>query len=215
MENTYRDVNIALANEFAAVSETLGVDVLRAIELANYHPRVDILKPGIGVGGHCIPVDPWFIRQVDPDSARLIDTARRINGEVPARIAGKVRQAVAGISTPQIAAVGVAYKPDTADCRESPALEVIRLLQADGYSVSVHDPLVMPHEWPGGGLRDIASGTDCLVILVEHAAVRNELACKEDDIRSRMRTPLIVRFYNVAREHPVQWQPAQQLSEAR
>src|SRR3989475_6954504 len=79
MENTYRDVNIALANEFAMVAESLGVDISRAIEIANAHPRVDILRPGIGVGGHCIAVDPWFLTEVDPAHTQLVATARRIN----------------------------------------------------------------------------------------------------------------------------------------
>ena len=90
MENTCRDVNIALANEFAAVAEGLGVNVVQAIELTNKHPRVDILKPSIGTGGHCIPVDPWFIKQIDPVNSRLIHTARLINDEVPHKIAGSV-----------------------------------------------------------------------------------------------------------------------------
>jgi len=202
MENTYRDVNVALANEFAAVCETLGIDVLRAIELANHHPRVDILKPGIGTGGHCIPVDPWFIRQVDPDNARLIDAARRVNGEVPGRIAAKIRRAVAQISGPAIAVVGVTYKPDTADCRESPAIEIIDLLRADGYDLAVYDPYAVSYPWSQGGLTEIARGADCLVILVEHAIVRAQLAECEDEILAVMRTPTIVRFYHPAVECP-------------
>ena len=110
MENTYRDVNIALANEFAAVAEGLGVDILEAIRLANKHPRVKILKPGIGTGGHCIPVDPWFIKEVDPINSRLIHTARLINDEVPVNIASKIRQALKDIKNPKIVALGITYK---------------------------------------------------------------------------------------------------------
>jgi UDP-N-acetyl-D-mannosaminuronic acid dehydrogenase len=203
MENTYRDVNVALANEFAAVSETLGVDVLRAIALANRHPRVDILKPGIGTGGHCIPVDPWFIRQVDPDNARLIDAARRVNGEVPGRIAAKVRRAVAGLVAPRIAVIGVTYKPNAADCRESPAIEIVDHLRADGYALEVYDPLAAGYAWPGSVL-DAARGMDCLVILVEHNIVRRELAEHEPAIRAAMRNPEIMRFYHAAVEQPTQ-----------
>jgi len=203
MENTYRDVNIALANEFAAVSETLGIDVLEAIDLANRHPRVNVLKPGIGTGGHCIPIDPWFIRQVDPDNARLIDKARRVNGEVPGRIAGKIRRAVAGISDPRIALIGMAYKANTADCRESPALEIVDVLQADGYDVATYDPLVRSCAWPDGGLLEIARGADCLVVLIEHDVVDRELAEGEIEIRGVMRTPKIVRFYREAAVQPL------------
>jgi UDP-N-acetyl-D-mannosaminuronic acid dehydrogenase len=97
MENAYRDVNIALANEFAAVARTLEIDPGEAIALANRHPRVNILKPGIGVGGHCIPIDPWFIKEVELANSRLIFTARLINDVMPARIAAHIRAAVLGI----------------------------------------------------------------------------------------------------------------------
>src|SRR5205809_4316056 len=109
MENTYRDVNIALANEFAMVAETLGVDPSTAIRLANAHPRVDILSPGIGVGGHCIPVDPWFLTEVDPAHTELIKTARRINDSMPLRTAAKVREIVADIPDPEITIIGMTY----------------------------------------------------------------------------------------------------------
>lgn len=198
MENTYRDVNIALANEFAAVGESLGIDILRAIELANRHPRVDILAPGIGTGGHCIPIDPWFIRQVSPENAHLIETARGINSAMPARIAARIRHAVAGIAAPRIAIVGVSYKPNSADCRESPALEIVHLLREDGYDLTVHDPLAASYPWPSGGLREIARATDCLVVLVEHRTVRRELAEGEEQVRAVMRTPQIMRFYQAA-----------------
>jgi len=202
MENTYRDVNVALANEFAAVGETLGVDVLEAISLANRHPRVDILKPGIGTGGHCIPVDPWFIRQVDPENARLIEAARRVNGEMPARIASKIRRAVADLVAPRLAVVGVTYKPNSADCRESPAIETIDLLRADGYDLGVYDPIALGSDWPAGGLREIARGADCLVILVEHTCVREELAAQEEEILAAMGTPRLLRFYAGVTERP-------------
>lgn len=206
MENTYRDVNIALANEFAAVCGTLGVNVIEAINLANQHPRVDILKPGIGTGGHCIPVDPWFIRQVAPDHAQLIETARRINSAVPVQIAAQIRRVVADLAAPHLCVVGVSYKPNTADCRESPARAVIDLLRADGYDLTVVDPVVPESGWPAGGLREAARETDCLVILVEHAVVRHELAEGVAAIRAAMRTPRILRFYPAATERPAPWQ---------
>lgn len=195
MENTYRDVNLALANEFAAVCGTLGVDVLEAIRLANRHPRVEILRPGIGTGGHCIPVDPWFIHEVDPDNARLIETARRINDEVPARIAAKIRQSVAGIDAPRIALIGAAYKPDTADVRESPAVHIAQSLTSDGFAVSTYDPHVTEYEWPVGGVLEVARGMDCLAILVEHSVVRDELRLSTDSIRRAMRSPVLLRFF--------------------
>lgn len=194
MENTSRDVSIALANEFAAVAEGLGVDVLRAIELANKHPRVNILKPGIGTGGHCIPVDPWFIKEVDPVNSRLIHTARLINDGVPRKIAARIRKALKDIRNPRIVALGVTYKPDTSDVRNSPAIEIIRLLREDGYTVDAYDPHAAGYQY--GPLRELAAGADCLVVLVEHRVIREELASGEAGIRKAMRNSLVIRFYS-------------------
>jgi len=198
MENTSRDVGIALANEFAAVAEGLNVDVLRAIELANKHPRINILKPSIGTGGHCIPVDPWFIKEVDPINSRLIHTARLINDEVPRKIAAKIRKALKDIKSPRIVTLGVTYKPDTSDIRNSPALEIIRLLKGDGYSVEAFDPVAAGYKYSSA--RELAAGADCLVILVEHRIIREELAAAEADIKKAMRNPLIIRFYSSSTE---------------
>jgi UDP-N-acetyl-D-mannosaminuronic acid dehydrogenase len=199
MENTYRDVNIALANEFASVAEGLGIDILEAIRLANKHPRVKILKPGIGTGGHCIPVDPWFIKEVDPINSRLIHTARLINDEVPVNIASKIRYALKDIKNPKIVVLGMTYKPDTYDIRNSPAQKIIGLLKADGYQVSAYDPKVKGCQY--SSIAKIAKDADALVVLVEHKAIRDELAKKEVQIRQAMRHPLIIRFYYEASEN--------------
>lgn len=193
MENTYRDVNIALANEFAAVAEGLGVEALRAIELANKHPRVDILRPGIGTGGHCIPVDPWFIKEVDPVNSRLINIARFINDEVPGKIAAGIRHALKDIKNPRIIALGITYKPDTYDIRNSPALRIIDLLREDGYRVDAYDPIAEGYEY--SSIAELVKETDCLIVLVEHKVIREELAKKETEIKKAMRNPLIMRFY--------------------
>lgn len=193
MENTYRDVNIALANEFAAVAEGLGVDPLQVIELANKHPRVNILKPGLGTGGHCIPIDPWFIKEIDPVNSRLIHTARLINDEIPDKTAKRIRQSVRNITNPRIVALGVTYKPDTYDTRNSPALKIIDLLRKDGYHVEAYDPLVKEYQYPS--LQEVAKGADCLVILVEHQIIKEQLARREAEIKKAMRQPLILRFY--------------------
>jgi UDP-N-acetyl-D-mannosaminuronic acid dehydrogenase len=199
MENTSRDVGIALANEFAAVAEGLGVDIIEAIELANKHPRVHILRPGIGTGGHCIPVDPWFIKEVDPVNSRLIRTARQINDEVPPKIAAKIEDALKDIKNPRIIALGITYKPDTYDIRNSPALKIIDILKSRGYGVSSYDPLVEGYEY--SSIAGIAKDADCLVVLVEHRAVKEELAQKEAEIKQAMRNPLIIRFYPETRKH--------------
>ena len=193
MENTYRDVNIALANEFAAVAEGIGVDILEAIRLANKHPRVKILKPGIGAGGHCIPVDPWFIKEVDPVNSRLIQTARLINDEVPEHIVLKIKLALKDIMNPNIVALGLTYKPDTYDSRNSPAQKIVDLLKADGYQVKAYDPVVRGRQY--SSIKEIVKGADALVILVEHKVIREELAKNEAAIKKAMRHPLIIRFY--------------------
>ncbi|MEK7785411.1 MAG: nucleotide sugar dehydrogenase [Chloroflexota bacterium] len=195
MENTYRDVNIALANEFAAVAENLDIDPLEAIELANKHPRVKILKPGIGVGGHCIPLDPWFIKEVDPENSRLIFTSRLINDEMPGKVAGKIRKAVRGLAGPKIVALGAAYKANTEDTRESPAIEIVKLLREDGYEVAHYDPLAAGYQYPAGAsLATVCAGADLLAILIQHDAVLTELEATRPAIERAMRRPAILVF---------------------
>jgi len=190
MENTYRDVNIALANEFALVAEQLGINVWEAIELANRHPRVNILKPGPGVGGHCIAVDPWFIVQAAPEVTPLIQTARRVNDSMPAHVVELVKRALAEHKTEdrgqetedklpspassplshRIAVLGLAYKANVDDVRESPALRVVESLAALGYELRLCDPHVnAAFPWPLLPLLEAVKGADCLVLLTDHA----------------------------------------------
>lgn len=192
IENAYRDVNIAFANEISMIAAGINVDINEAIFLANKHPRVLIHQPGIGVGGHCIPIDPWFITQIDKEHSTLIQTARMINDAMPAVTAHKVRDSVSGIHHPRIVAVGMAYKPNTADMRESPSLEVVRILREDGYDVLSFDPLVADKSYDS--LARAVNGADCLVILVEHDVVIKELESNLDNIKAAMRTPIILRF---------------------
>lgn len=192
MENTYRDVNIALSNEFRAVAEGLGIGIDEAIRLANRHPRVNILQPGIGVGGHCLPIDPWFIHEVDPENSRLIETSREVNEGIPAIIAGKIRRAVAGIEKPRMVAVGMTYKPDTYDLRNSPAIEVVRLLREDGYDVKHIDPVVPEQGY--ASLTEAAAGADLLVVLVAHSVVVEEIGRARREIESVMRRGMILAF---------------------
>lgn len=126
VENAYRDVNIAFANELSVISENLDIDVWELIRLANHHPRVNILQPGPGVGGHCIAVDPWFIVAADPDNSVLIRTAREVNDRKPGHVVEQVRKAASGISRPVIACLGLAFKANIDDVRESPAVEIVR-----------------------------------------------------------------------------------------
>jgi UDP-N-acetyl-D-mannosaminuronic acid dehydrogenase len=192
IENTYRDVNIALANELAMVAERLGTSINSAIDLANRHPRVSLLRPGIGVGGHCIPIDPWFIAEVAPEETSIIPAARRINDRMPQVIAGRIRRAVAKIPDPVIGVYGVTYKPDTNDQRESPAWEVIRALQDEGYNLEVADPVARVGR--ATSLVELARGKDALVVLVPHDAARLELTQGRDAVLAALRTPILISF---------------------
>jgi UDP-N-acetyl-D-mannosaminuronic acid dehydrogenase len=190
MENTYRDVNIALANELAKVASTLGVDIRRALEIANRHPRVNLLHPGIGVGGHCIPIDPWFIAEVAPGACTLIPAARKINDDQPERTAKQIRRAVAGLVSPRILCIGATYKADTYDLRESPALEVVHSLREDGYDVRLVDPIT--REYPCPDLVAAADGTDLVVVLVPHRVVMAELGARRAELARGMRRARVV-----------------------
>lgn len=128
-ENSFRDVNIAFANELSLICDELGINVWELIRLANHHPRVNILQPGPGVGGHCIAVDPWFIVDKSPKTARLIRTARQVNDYKPHYVIEKVRVAAEKIKTPKIACLGLAFKADIDDLRESPSLEIVQKLK--------------------------------------------------------------------------------------
>ena len=191
VENAYRDINIAFSNEIDQVCDTINVNSAEVIQLANEHPRVNVLKPGIGVGGHCIPIDPWFIKQVDPENTTLIFTARRINESRPRRIAREIRRTLKNIDNPKIVALGLTYKPNTYDTRESPAIEIIEELRMDGYDVEAYDPFVGNCGYED--LVKIAKGKDCLVVLVEHDNIIQELGNRLDDIKENMNRSIILR----------------------
>ena len=154
-ENSFRDVNIAFANELSIICDKLGIDVQELIQLANRHPRVNILQPGCGVGGHCIPVDPWFIVDSAPEDARLIRMAREVNDHKPEWVVEKVREAIDAylqehpektITDVTVACWGLTYKPETNDMRNSPALNVVRLIQKVGCKIAVIDPYLKRYQ---------------------------------------------------------------------
>jgi UDP-N-acetyl-D-mannosaminuronic acid dehydrogenase len=172
MENTTRDVNIAIANEFARLAEKFGVDVWEAISLANRHPRINILSPGPGVGGHCISVDPWFFVEKAPELTPLIYNARQVNDEQPHFVVEKLKAALGELAGKKIAALGLAYKPDVDDLRESPATEVVHLLQAEGANVKAWEPFkpeaVMDGIHMAASLDAAIEEADALLLLVRH-----------------------------------------------
>jgi len=143
VENAYRDVNIAFANELSIVSKNLGVDVWELIGLANHHPRVNILQPGPGVGGHCIAVDPWFIVAADPENSKLIRTAREVNDSKPQRVVEQILAPIAENPAATVAALGLAFKPNIDDMRESPAVDIVHKLATQRPDVTIL--VVTPH----------------------------------------------------------------------
>ncbi len=172
MENTTRDVNIAIANEFSRLADRFGVDVWEAISLANLHPRINILRPGPGVGGHCISVDPWFFVEAAPDLTPLIRTAREVNDAQPEFVVNLVERSLGSLEGKKIAALGLAFKPDVDDLRESPAVEVIHLLQKAGASVKAFEPFapnaVLPDVKTVPNLEEVFDEADAVVLLVAH-----------------------------------------------
>jgi UDP-N-acetyl-D-mannosaminuronic acid dehydrogenase len=140
VENTSRDVDIAFANELSIICDKLGVDVFKLIELANKHPRVNILNPGVGVGGHCIAVDPWFLVEKFPKESKLIHTARKRNDFKPTWVADKVEEEIDKDKSLTIGILGLAYKANVDDLRESPSIELGHILQERGYKVIGCEP---------------------------------------------------------------------------
>ncbi|HWO12653.1 MAG TPA: UDP-N-acetyl-D-mannosamine dehydrogenase [Polyangiaceae bacterium] len=170
VENAFRDVNIAFANELSILSDKLGLDVWELISLANRHPRVNILNPGCGVGGHCIAVDPWFLVHSAPELTPLLRQARETNDHKPHWVAERVKRRAERLKAPRIACLGLAYKPDIDDLRESPAVEVVQLLAREpGYELRIVEPNLHSHpEFALSGLASALDGADIVLILVAH-----------------------------------------------
>lgn len=194
IENTYRDVNIALANELSRICDTLGISAWDVIELANRHPRVNLHKPGPGVGGHCIAVDPWFIVQAVPEQSRLIRLAREINDEQPHYAVQVIESAIAGQESPKIAFLGVAYKANVDDTRESPALNIIQHFDKAGVPFSIFDPCVNRFQYPLAKTKEEAlDGATCIALLVNH----NEFATWDPaEIKPLMKAHAVVDTRN-------------------
>jgi UDP-N-acetyl-D-mannosaminuronic acid dehydrogenase len=194
-ENAFRDVNIAFANELSLIADKLDVDVWELIELANHHPRVNILSPGPGVGGHCIAVDPWFIVAAAPETSQLIRTARNVNDSKPAAVIDKTLKAAERFKAPRIAALGIAFKANIDDLRQSPSREIVRNLAGslnDG-TVLVVEPNIteLPHDLRSRSnielcdLTEALDRADIVLLLVEHAPF------KELD-QSLLRTKIVI-----------------------
>ncbi|MET4135508.1 UDP-N-acetyl-D-mannosamine dehydrogenase [Pseudarthrobacter sp. PvP090] len=178
VENTFRDVNIAFANELSVICDKLGIDVWRLIELANHHPRVNVLRPGPGVGGHCIAVDPWFIVDAVPEHSDLIRTAREVNDAKPHHVVRQAVEALAEMPEATVAVLGLAFKANIDDVRESPSVTIVEELvrQLPGRTVLVVDPNVdeLPSALATTGISrlhetdEALAAADLVLLLVDH-----------------------------------------------
>lgn len=171
VENSFRDVNIAFANELSRICSVLGTNVWEVREIANHHPRVNILEPGPGVGGHCIAIDPWFIVEKIPQEAKLIRAAREINDSMPHFVVDRVKSLVSPGG--KIALWGVTFKADVDDTRESPSTEIINLLKKEDYTLGVYDPYIKQSEFTEmHSLEESIKNADLLVVLVGHSDLK-------------------------------------------
>ncbi len=173
MENTSRDVNIAVANEFSRLADRFGVDIWEAIGIANRHPRVKILSPGPGVGGHCISVDPWFLVEAAPDLVEVIPAARRVNDSQPQFVLSIIQRLLgSNLNGKPVATFGLAFKPDVDDLRESPAIAIARMLVEAGASVTYYEPYkpeaLVQGARSGTSVEDTIRNAQVLVLLVGH-----------------------------------------------
>jgi UDP-N-acetyl-D-mannosaminuronic acid dehydrogenase len=197
IENTYRDVNIAFANELAKISEKIGVNVWEAIKLANYHPRVNIHLPGPGVGGHCIAVDPWFLVELQPDLAQIIHLARRTNDSMPKFTADKVRSILEKhqIQHGRVAVLGLAFKANIDDMRESPSLQVIKHLEEYGIDYIAYDPHIKENKLPKQTqhLEEAIAHADVVLVLTDHQKFK---ALDPGQFAKHMRSKIVIDTKN-------------------
>jgi UDP-N-acetyl-D-mannosaminuronic acid dehydrogenase len=181
VENSYRDVNIAFANELAKICRADNMDVYEIIRIANKHPRVNILQPGPGVGGHCISVDPWFLVGDYPDLTNLILTARKINDSMPTHVLGRIRDIMREHNISELSKVGIygiAYKENVDDTRESPTLQLLKRMDEHlAFGVKVYDPLIkeriIDHQFMN--FEDFLNEIEIIVIITAHNHIKNNL----------------------------------------
>ena len=194
VENTYRDVNIAFANELSKICENIGVDVWEVVKLCNKHPRVNIHQPGPGVGGHCLAVDPWFIVERNPALARIIKIARETNDNMPQVVFNKIENILKNIKgVKKVTILGITYKANIDDTRESPIINLIELLEKHNYKISVVEPYVKEFRYRVGNVTEAANDSDLLVLAVNH---KNFKELDFDLIAKKMRNKIILDTRN-------------------
>lgn len=199
MENTFRDVNIALANELAKIGAEIGVNALDVIEMANKHPRVNIHSPGPGVGGHCLAIDPYFIYAKAPDVAKIIKLARDTNNSMPGFVIENTGKILSNLDkeAKKISVFGVAYKGNTDDARESPAFEIITGLKVAGYEIAIHDPHFDNSEYLD--FDEAIKDSSLILILTDHDQFKD---LDYDLLSKNMKTKIIFDTKNIIKEVP-------------
>ena len=193
MENTFRDVNIALANELAKICAEIGVNALDVIEMANKHPRVNLNSPGPGVGGHCLAIDPYFIYAKAPETAKIIKLARDTNKSMPDFVCNNAEKI---ISEGKIAVLGVSYKGNTGDDRESPAYEIIAKL-SQNYEIAIHDPHIDNPNFVS--FDDAVKDANLILVLCDHDEFKH---LDYESIKNSMENPIIFDTKNIIKEVP-------------
>ncbi|GGH76524.1 UDP-N-acetyl-D-mannosaminuronic acid dehydrogenase [Pullulanibacillus pueri] len=188
IENTFRDVNIALANELAKLCHELGINVYDVIQMANKHPRVNVHQPGPGVGGHCLAVDPYFIVAKAPETAKMIQLARDINVSMPEYVVDQVKALLHTIDRPKIVVLGITYKANIDDIRESPALEIIEKLKGQGAQVIIYDPHVHKGFYKEQPLEETVEEAHMLLLLTDHDEFKS---LNYDQLAMKMKNPLL------------------------
>ena len=202
MENTFRDVNIALANEVCKIAYDLNLDALEILKLANMHPRVHLHQPGPGVGGHCLAVDPWFVVEKS-NNAKLIRLSREINDGMPEFVVGLVRNMLLNRERPKVTVLGVTYKGNVDDVRESPATKVIRKMKQENIEVCIYDPYVKNYEFALANLEEAFLASDLVLVLADHNEFKYLAA---DELGPLMRTKQVFDARNCL--HHDKWKVA-------
>lgn len=195
MENTFRDVNIALANEIAKICYKLDINCLDVIQMANKHPRVNIHQPGPGVGGHCLAIDPYFIYAKAPEIANIIKLSRDTNKGMPNFVVEQTIMLLKETQNPKIAVFGVAYKGNVDDTRESPAMEIVNKLLIQGFNIEIYDPHVQDESYVD--LDKAVESADIILILTDHNEYKNMDLVK---IAKKMKRPLIFDTRNIIKD---------------
>lgn len=193
MENTYRDVNIALSNELLLICDKLNINVWEVIEYSNKHPRVNLHTPGPGVGGHCLAVDPWFIIEKEPELSNIIKSSRLLNDSMPEYVYNKIDKILQKDKSKKITILGITYKANTDDMRESPIIKLIDKLLKNNYNVKVFDPYIKDFQINCQSILEACKDSDLLILEVNHDYFKN---LPLDEIKTTMKGNLILDIRN-------------------